>query len=252
MKILIVFASFSLRTDTSGPQGAHGQELCPSMEGTPIIVLCAIGLVLVLAYMIFRISSHRRKVKRLYDMSREIGSSVPRKGRGSIDATAPASEPVVPDDDLVILFHRNGNKVWLNAFKSRMEKGASGLLVTPQPPGPKRREYPTEATTIWLDRSIAHPGEKGSTVINPTNLSALFREIEDHFQKGDRGGIILLDDFESVLTTNDPQRVIRFLTMLRGSCARFGYSALVPIAYRAVPQRVRNQLSEAMDTVVMD
>ncbi|MCU0799299.1 MAG: DUF835 domain-containing protein [Candidatus Thermoplasmatota archaeon] len=222
------------------------------MEGTLIIILCAIGLVMVLAYMIYRITSHRKKVNRLYDLSREIGSTIPRTGRSRIDIGAPVMEPVVPDNDLIILFHRNGNKVWLSAFRSRLESGSPGLLVTPQPPGPKRREYPAGARTIWLDRSIAHPEESGSTVINPTNLSALFREIEDHFQKGGGKGVLLMDDFESVLTANDPQRVIRFLTMLRGSCARTGYSALVPIAYRAVPQRVRNQLSEAMDAVVMD
>jgi len=252
MKILIVFPSFSLRTKSSGTDKACEREKCLPMEGTLIIILCAIGLVMVLAYMIYRISSHRMRLKRLYDMSREIGSSVPRKGRGSIDTRVPVSEPVVPDNDLVILFHRNGNKVWLDAFRRRVENGSPGLLATPLPPGPRRKEYPAGARTIWLDRSIAHPVESGRTVINPTNLSALFREIEDNFQKGEGKGNLLLDDFESVLTTNDPQRVIRFLTMLRGSCTRYGYSALVPIAYRAVPQRVRNQLSEAMESVVMD
>jgi hypothetical protein len=222
------------------------------MEGTIIMVLCAVGLVLVLAYMIYRISSHRKKMNRLYDLSREIGSSVPMKGSGRIDRGAKVTDPVIPEKDLIVLFHRNGNRAWADVFRRRTRGGGPGLLVTSDPPKKGDVGGPDGTRTIWLDRSMAHPEARNMTVINPTDLSALYREIEDHFQGKPSGGILLLDGFESVLGANEAQRVIRFLTMLRGSCARHGYSTMVPIAYRAVPQRVRNQLSEAMDTVVMD
>ena len=104
---------------------------------------------------------------------------------------------------------------------------------------------------IWLDRSRAHKTDEDTIVVNPTNLSGVLHELDSYFKGRNKGGVVVFEGFEGVVSANEISRVVRFLTMIHQSCRDKALSVVVPLSYRSVPQRSRNRLMEAFESVVI-
>jgi len=89
-------------------------------------------------------------------------------------------------------------------------------------------------------------------VVNPTNLSVILDEVRTYMKSGPAGGVVFFEGFDEIISGNEMNRVIRFLRMLRSACREDHFSSVVPLAYRAVTQRVRNQLKDGFETVVVE
>ncbi len=218
------------------------------MEALTILLLCGAGLVLLIAYLIYRIGTYRKKV-RIVDSANEIlhlnkdPKTPERRERGHILDT-----PTIPEGEVLIILHKGNKKPWLKAVKDRLKEGRRIIVVTVRDPSQLRSSFRGDSHFIWLDRSTAHETRNDVAVVNPTNLSRLLQEIVVSV-KG--GGVVLLNGFEEILNSNETSRVVRFLRMLDESCSREGFSAIVPATYKAVPQRIRVQLTEGFETVVI-
>ena len=130
----------------------------------------------------------------------------------------------------------------------RAENDDPALIITSRPPREIRKLYPSVKKLIWLDRSTAHELDEDTMVVNPTNLSSLLEEIKTNLG---RRGVVVFEGFEEVMSSNETERVIRFLNMLKQTCSDRSISAVVPLPYRAVPQRVRSKLTEGFESVVI-
>jgi uncharacterized protein DUF835 len=214
-----------------------------------LLLLSGIGLVLILAWTMYRIQHHRMKMQALDDKSTEIGrmdNDKVKKTR-SPDDTA----PTLPENELLVVLFRNKKRPWRGVINSRSQSGDRVLVITSRPPREIRRLYPNVKQMIWLNRSTAHELENDTLVVNPTNLSSLLEEIRSYMGKSRKGGSLVFEGFEEVISTNEIDRVIRFMNMLKQYCNEGSISAVVPLPYRAVPQRVRNQMTENFESVVI-
>ena len=224
------------------------------ISATTILIICAFGLALLMVWFIYRISVYRKKVStKVESLAREIADlekgSVPVKAAKKVPS---ASEtPGIPGSEMLLIFHKDGKKPWRKALDLKLSEGGRMLIVTSRSPDSIRKEFDGRARIIWLNRSTAHAEMEDMLVINPTNLSRVLDEVQTFFSTGGGDGVVLLDRFEDLLDANDPSRTIRFLSMLKDSCRKQSFSALVPLSYRAVPQRTRNQLQEAFESVVI-
>ena len=168
---------------------------------------------------------------------------------GSTDADAEVrGDPIIPERELLIILFRNKQRPWRGAVNVRTETGAHLVIVSARRPGEILKLYRGVPSYIWLDRSTAHEARDGIVVVNPTNLSSVLDEIRT---LGRKGGIVVFEGFEDILAANELDRVIRFLNMLGQTCRSHSLSAIVPVPYRAVPQRSRNQLTEAFESMVV-
>jgi hypothetical protein len=102
-----------------------------------------------------------------------------------------------------------------------------------------------------LNRSRAVKTGDDVAVVNPTNLSGVIDEIDEYFRENHRKGAILMDRFEDVIEANDINRVMRFLKTMKDKASREKLAVIVPLSYKAVPQRVRNQLQESFEAVIL-
>jgi hypothetical protein len=159
--------------------------------------------------------------------------------------------PTLPDKELLIVMYRNKKRPWRGVVNSRSEDNMKVMVISPRKPKEMRRLYPSVPMIVWLDRSTAHDLDDDTVVVNPTNLSSLLEEIRSYIGKGGKGGTVVFEGFEEVISGNEVSRVIRFLNMLKQTCREDAISVIVPLPYRAVPQRVRNQLSEGFESVVI-
>lgn len=214
-----------------------------------ILVFSAIGLLLILLWTIYRINSHRKKVTRIDDLSISIGTmesteKQPQKKERS-------STPMLPKSDLLVLLFTNKDRPWRELSSSEMKKGKNLMVITRVHPDRIRKTYPGIHRIIWLDRSTAHDPQSGVTVINPTNLSGVLDEIRTSSRMKEKVDLVLFEDFEDILSSNDPERTIRFLNMIRELCRKEDFSVIVPVSYRSVRQRTRNRLQESFETVVI-
>lgn len=219
------------------------------MEATWILVICTVGLILLAAYLFYIINNLKKKQKRIYDASREIGS-MENENRSPNKITRPSSidTPIAPVGDLLVILHKENRKPWMNVIRERAREGRKVVVVTKKDPSKLRIGSIGSPSYIWLDRSTAHNTGDDVKIINPTNLSKVFQEIDNSM---DEMGIVLIRDLEGLLDDNDPSRVLNFLNMLSTSCRRVPYSVIAPAPYRSIPQRIRSQLTESFETVVI-
>lgn len=217
------------------------------MSGNLIIYATAAGLMVLLVYVLFRIGQYRKRAHEIDGRAKEISNMAPHP----VKKARPSDRSVLeaPSVGLMVIMHRDGTSPARGMFASAVEKGRPGLIVTTEDP----REIPLPSTVrrVWMNRSSVASDLENTSVVNPTNLSGTLDEIATFASSNDGSKIVLLDRFDDVLTTNDMGRVMKFLNMLRERSARDRTSILVPIGYRATPQRVRNQLMEAFETVVV-
>ena len=219
------------------------------MEATTILLICALGLTLLVAYLIYRINTYKKRIAPIRHISTEISTMDREDRRSPKKKTGPSIDtPVIPESELLVILHKENRKPWLKAVSSKLSEGRRGVIVTVKDPDTIRSRYRGDVRFIWLDRSTAHDLKEDMTVVNPTNLSKLLQEIEDTIEAE---GIVLFNGFEEVLGANETSRVIRFLRMLNDSCSKKRYSSIIPANYRAVPQRVRVQLTESFESVVI-
>jgi hypothetical protein len=216
------------------------------MEALTILILCGAGLILLVAYMMYRIGAYRRKMS-VVNSARTIstaGRDSPRaeKGSGIIDS------PTIPEKEILVILHKGNTKPWLKPVNEKLSKGLRVVVVTLREPSRIRSRFRGDSYFIWLDRSTAHGRSGDLSIVNPTNLSKLLSEIEDNITKD---GVVLFHGFEDLLSTNDASRVLRFLGMLEELCRKKDFSTVVPAPYKAVPQRIRVQLTEGFETVVI-
>ncbi|MBN1389944.1 MAG: hypothetical protein JXA22_04810 [Candidatus Thermoplasmatota archaeon] len=211
-----------------------------------MMLLAGTGLIVLMTWTLYRIRAHRNKMRNFDETAMEIG-----RMHHEEKETA-RSAPTLPESDLLIVMFRSRGRPWRGAVTSKMERGAKVLVVSPRPPAEVRTMYPKRPVHIWLDRSTAHDVPEGTFVINPTNLSSILEEIRSAFPIGGRGGIVVFEGFEDVLSNNAIDRMIRFLKMLQNISRERGISSVVPLPYKAVPQRVRNQLVDGFQSVVID
>ncbi|MBN1538725.1 MAG: hypothetical protein JW939_01165 [Candidatus Thermoplasmatota archaeon] len=221
------------------------------MDNATLIMLMAIsGIVLLVVWTIYRIQGHKKKMREFDESAMEIGrmsKKYPQSGR-----EPEPSAPSLPQNDLLIVMFRSRSRPWRGVVSHKIKEGGRVVVVSSRPPEEVRRMYPKGFMHLWLDRSTAHDVGKGTTVINPTNLSSILEEIRSRFSGGNMGGTVVFEGFEDVLSNNATDRVIRFLKMLEQISKDRGLSSVVPLPYKAVPQRVRNQLVDGFDSVVID
>ncbi|OYT46055.1 hypothetical protein B6U90_02000 [Thermoplasmatales archaeon ex4484_6] len=219
------------------------------MDAFTIIIICAFGLVLLAAYLIFRIGALKRKMRRLDAISRDIGDMERTSAGGSPRIKKAVIEtPMVPEGELLIILNRGNRKPWMDVVSGRLRAGNRGVVVTVKVPSSVRSRFRGDVKFIWLDRSTAHDVDDDTVIVNPTNLSGVLQDIESFVGEG---GIVLVDGFAEILASNEDRRVIRFLRMLESSCAARRFSAVVPAPYRSVSQRTRVLLTESFQTVVI-
>ena len=218
-----------------------------------IILISLAGLVLILVWFFYRLRFHRRKRRRIEELSCEIREMEDPVVTATRARRKPGEEvPDLPEDELLVIFHRGKKRKWKSAFRKALREGGPGMIITTTDPKDLIRGYKGDLDVIWLNRSTAAETEKRVVIVNPTNLSGILDEVETSLCERRRRGIIMLDRFEEVIQNNDPKRVVRFLNALRNKCRKNHLSAIAPLNYKAVPQRVRSQLSESFDTVVVD
>jgi len=213
------------------------------------MLMAGIGLIAVMAWTLYRIQQHRKKMRDLDDTSIEIGRMARTEQRNEI---ADHSAPTLPPSDLLVVLFRNKKRPWRRPVSDRIGKGDRVLIVTPKPPSEVGRMYPGGPTHIWLDRSTAHDVDDRTIVVNPTNLSSVLDEVRSHLPNRKGGGVVVFDAFDEVLAANEVERDVRFLKMMKQTARENMISVIVPLPYKAVPQRVRNQLTEGFESVVMD
>ena len=219
------------------------------MEASWIIIICAIGLLILAAYLFYIINNLKKKHKEVYDKSREIGSLEKEVFTSNVRAKPSSIDtPIAPVGDILVILHRENRKPWMNVIKERSKEGRKVVIVTKKDPSKLRTPSIGSPFYIWLDRSTAHDTRQDVRIINPTNLSKILQEIENSM---DEMGIVLLRDLDGMLDDNDPSRVINFLHMLSTSCRKVPYSVIAPAPYRSIPQRIRSQLTESFETVVI-
>ncbi|MFW3146877.1 MAG: hypothetical protein ACMUIE_08720 [Thermoplasmatota archaeon] len=217
-----------------------------------ILLLSGLGLVLVLAWTMYRIDQHRKKTRKLDEMAIGIGkmSSVRTDPEGTAEAGSSIS-PMLPTRDILVVMYKDKNKPWRSAVRQELRKDSRVMVVSTRSPTEIREIYPGIERMIWLDRSRAHKTQRGVIVVNPTNLSGLLEDIRSSLGGTDGRSFAVFEGFEEVINANDPARVMRFLTMLKQTCGKDGISAVVTLPYRAVAQRTKNQLLETFETVVV-
>ena len=216
------------------------------IDGSVIILLSLAALFAFVIWLLFRIRSYRRRIREIENLAGEISTMGPSSG-----ARVGDTSPILPESDILIIFNRGTREPWKRRFNTSVSKGLKGMVISTHEPRKVRSQYPGDIMIVWLNRSTAVGREKDVALVNPTNLPGLIDEVESHLIDNGIGGIVLLDGFEDILRYNDPDRVIRFLQSLRDRCSRGKISVVAPMNYRAVPQRVRNQLSESFETVVI-
>jgi hypothetical protein len=219
------------------------------ISGNIVILATAAGLLILFVWLVYRISGYRKRSREIDDRAREISSMsappVVKKARSSPDRTVLET----PSVGLLIVMHRDGISPTRGMFVSSVEKGRHGLIVTSE--DPRSIPVPPTVKRIWMNRSSVKGEIENTMVVNPTNLSGTLDEIATFAAESGRSSVVLLDRFDDLITSNDLPRVVKFLNMLRERSAKDRMAILVPIGYRAVPQRVRNQLMEAFETVVV-
>ncbi len=211
---------------------------------TLLLLSCGIGLILALVWTVYRINSHKRKISRMEGIAGEVERDISSRSERKV---SPPSG--LPESELLIVLYRNRDRPWRGTINSRTSLEGPLVVVTTDPPDQIRTIYKGLKSIVWLDRSTAHDLEEDEIVVNPTNLSRVLDEINNTI--GKKGGIVVFEGFEGILAANEMSRVIRFLTMLRRSCNDRSISAVVPLPYKAVTQRVRNQLVEGFESVVV-
>jgi hypothetical protein len=215
--------------------------------GDFIIYGAALGLLLLFAWLMFRVARYKARSREIDQRVKEISQmSSPRplkKARHASDKKVMEA----PNAGLMVIMHKDGTSPARDMFVNAISKGRTGLIVTTDDPN----EIPLDPgiRRIWLNRSTRKMRSENVVVVNPTNLSGVLDEITLTLEG--RPSTVLLDNFEDVIGANDIQRVVRFLDMLRELSAKEKVSFLVPIGYRTIPQRVRNQIMEAFETVVV-
>jgi hypothetical protein len=216
---------------------------------TLLLLACGIGLLLLMIWTMYRIRLHRKKMRDMDLTAREIGEL----SREDIPKSTVKDEepPTLPEKELLIVMYRNRKRPWRRVVNSRSDEGSRVMVISPRPPREMRKLYPSVQRFIWLDRSTAHELEEDTVVVNPTNLSSLLEEITEYVGKRGKPGIAVFEGFEEIISGNDLDRVLRFLNMVKQSCRDRSISVVVPLPYRAVPQRVRNRLTEGFESVVI-
>lgn len=211
--------------------------------------LMAFLLLLLFAWLMFRIIQYRKRTTEIDERARKISAlNAPtkvKKGRPSYDRKVMEA----PSVGLLVIMHKNGQTPAREMFVNALTKNRKGILITAEDP----KEVPIEndIKRIWLNRSIVKRRGNDIIIVNPTNLSGLLEEINSS-TSGDEGStIVLLDEFHEIINTNDIARVIKFLNMLRENAVRDRLSILVPLPYKSLPQRIRNQIMESFETVVV-
>lgn len=206
-------------------------------------------LVLLFIWLMFRIVQYRKRTAEIDERARKISTmNAPtkvKKGRPSLDRKVMEA----PSVGLLVIMHKNGQTPAREMFVNALSKGRKGILVTPEDP----REVPIDSDIkrIWLNRSIVKRKGEDVTIVNPTNLSGLLEEVNSFITAGDGSTVVLLDQFQDLMNANDLPRVIKFLSMLRERSAKDRVSILVPLPYKTIPQRIRNQIMESFETVVV-
>ncbi len=213
-----------------------------------ILIFSALGLVIIMAWTIYRINSHRKKVADIEDLSRTIGE---REAANTKSKEKKNIDPIIPASDLLVVMYTNKGRPWRVPVKREMKNGKNVMVVSSRTPDTIRKAYPGLERMIYLDRSTAHEPQRGVSVINPTNLSGVLDEVKTAGSSREGSDIVVFEDFEMVISANGPERSIRFLNMVKELCMKDGMSVLVPVAYKAVKQRTRNQLQEVLGTVVV-
>lgn len=215
------------------------------MEPGTIIILFTLGLFLAtIVWWIFRIARFKKRRDEIDRLSMEIADLEGKK--------APASKgphsPKLPEEDLLLILHRNGNRPWKGAFRDAVESGKRAMIVTARNPREVRSQYRGDYGLVWLNRSVAHKPQNGVRVVNPTNLSGIVDEADQYFKNG---GVLLLDGFDEMMHANEIGRIMRFLRTMQGRAGDMNVSVIAPLNYRATPQRIRNQLTESFEVVVI-
>ncbi len=216
---------------------------------TLLLLFCGIGLILALAWTLYRVNAHKKRLKDLESDAIGIGRmNEAMSGEGS---PASIGAPSLPDSELLLVMYRNKDRPWRSAVGQRLKEGGKAVVISTVPPSEVRDLYSGKTRFVWLDRSTAHDLKKDEAVINPTNLSGILDEISGFLKLGTAGGVIVFEGFEDVVRQNEVERVLKFLNMLRQLCRDRSFSAVVPFPYKAVTQRVRNQLTEGFESVVV-
>jgi hypothetical protein len=217
------------------------------MEALTILILSGAGLILLVAYLIFRIGTYRKRSS-IEDSAREISDLKSEKKVSERRVDPHIEIPVIPEAELLIILYKGNRKPWMNVMKEKLSEGRRVVVVSSKDPSSQRSSFRGDSHFIWLNRSTAHEEADDLTVVNPTNLSSLLREITASIE---RDGIILFKGFEDLLQANESSRILRFLQMLDDECGSGGFSSIIPAPYKALPQRTRVQLTENFETVVI-
>jgi hypothetical protein len=216
------------------------------MEALTILILCGAGLILMIAYLMYRIGSYKKKV-RIRDAAGEI-SFLEKNEKPPARNNHVIETPTIPEGEVLIILHKGNSRPWRKAVKDRLREGRRAVIITMRDPSQLRSSFKGDVRFIWLERSTAHNVDGNIIVVNPTNLSKLLQEVQASVENE---GIVLFRGFEDLLSSNDASRVIRFLKMLDESCTKGRFSTIVPAPYKAIPQRIRVQLTESFETVVI-
>ncbi|MGA1821068.1 MAG: DUF835 domain-containing protein [Thermoplasmatota archaeon] len=222
-------------------------------QSTAILIMMSVLVVLTIAWWIYRLISFKKKRERIEELAREISEMhVQQTGKNS-DGTGSQFDmaPQLPEGDLLILLHKNGRKPWKTTFRKSVKEGIPGLIVSTSPPREIRSQFKGEIKIIWLNRSKAVKSEDSVAVVNPTNLSGIIDETDEYFRENHKKGVILMDRFEDVIQANDMSRVLKFLKTMKEKASRERLAVIVPLSYKATPQRVRNQLQESFEAVIL-
>ena len=219
------------------------------IEGRLIIMMSIIGILIVLIWWAYRLSTFRRKRRKIELLSQDIGEMYADGVTRAHAQSGPG--PEIPDGNLLVLFHHGNRSPWKRTFNRALKEKGHGMVVSTSNPEEVRSQYKGDIRIVWLNRSTAARARRSVVVVNPTNLSGVINEVDTFFVEGERKGVILLDGFEDILQFNDVSRVIRFLNAMKDRCAGNDLSLIAPLSDKAVPQRVRSQIEESFDTVVI-
>ena len=178
----------------------------------------------------------------LYAVLRYSPFSLPR-GSNEI-ATEEEPVQIAGKEQTALLVEEKQPSTAYALLNERARQGSACLLVTRTHPQVVKEQYKVEAVPmLWL-ATQAGPGR-----LDPANLSILQHNITE-FLRRNRGGTVMLDGIEYLLTENPPEKVVRLMQSLRDEVIVNGALFIIPVDPKALDEKRMSMLEREFEVLV--
>ncbi|MEM0448703.1 MAG: DUF835 domain-containing protein [Methanomassiliicoccales archaeon] len=141
----------------------------------------------------------------------------------------PANLYLIKDRDL------NGP---MDHLKRHLASGGKALCILRTPPDSVRQRFGVDCQTVWLTKTEVLRQEEGLTceLVSPTDLPRLNTMIKT-FLSENKGGHIILEGMEYLITQNDFKNVLKFIQGVRDQVILAKGMMMIPVDPGALEER---------------